>query len=330
MGLWKEHFHWSVLLRWDVLGWILAAVWTAAGIMLFFDQYLGADVCFMLSAVIIFSKIGQIAIMSTDLWWHRLLFSFLLFGFFGMGIVETVRGVNRWAESKREPKGQSDAALIPPTPKEEAPEPPPTKKQEAPPAAAPLRRPIKVQAEMLRNWIGQTAAQTNVNEMWLSQIFDRLLDNIPDGPDVDVPAALRYLDSKGEVEILETSHRIYRTWWRETFQEDIRFKIKNSASGSSPQESIKDSKSARQEKSSQPKAKSPAGSEQQQSGKADTQIGSITTGPCSNLQIGGSNNSATGGNCAPQARRLLPADRPKLVSTLGVCLSIPLRPADCA
>jgi hypothetical protein len=124
MGLWKEHFHWSVLLRWDVLEWILAAVWTAAGIMLFFDQYWGANVCFMLSAVIIFSKIGQIAIMSADPWWHRLLFSFLLFGIFGMGIVETVRGVNRWAESKREPKGQSYAALNLPTPKEEAPKAP--------------------------------------------------------------------------------------------------------------------------------------------------------------------------------------------------------------
>jgi hypothetical protein len=120
MGLWKEHFHWSVLLRWDVLGWILAAVWTAAGIMLFFDQYWGANICFMLSAAIIFSKIGQVAIMSADSWWHRLLFSFLLFGIFGVGIVETIRGVNRWAES-REPKEQSDAALALPTPKEEAP-----------------------------------------------------------------------------------------------------------------------------------------------------------------------------------------------------------------
>jgi hypothetical protein len=133
-------------------------------------------------------------------------------------------------------------------------EPPPAKKQEAAPAVPPLRRSIEVQAEMLWSWITQTAAETKVNEMWLSQIFQRVLDNNPGGPDVDVPAALRYLDSKGEVEILEISHRKYPTWWGETFQEDIRFKIKNSASGSSPQESIKDSKSTRQEKSSQSKA----------------------------------------------------------------------------
>jgi hypothetical protein len=88
-----------------------------------------------------------------------------------------------------------------------------------------LRRPIEVQADMLRNWIGQTVAQMKVHEMWLSQIFQRILDNRPDGPDVDVPAALRYLNSKGEVEILETSHRPYRTWWGEVFQEDIRFKV---------------------------------------------------------------------------------------------------------
>lgn len=137
--------------------------------------------------------------------------------------------------SKRELKGRPNASQNLPTPKEEAPEPPLPQKQEASPAVPPLRRPIKVQAEMLRNWIGQTAAQTKVNEMWLSQIFQRTLDNRPDGPDVDVPAALRYLNSKDEVEILETTRRRYRTWWGEVFQEDIRFNIKNPNSSPSPQ-----------------------------------------------------------------------------------------------
>jgi hypothetical protein len=224
MGLWKEYFHWSVLLRWDVLGWIIPALLAVGGLVLIFDQFAAANVCFMLTTIFIFAKVSQLAVESHSSTIDRLLFTFVLFGLFGIGIAETVRGVNHWAESKRKPKGQYDATLDLPTPKEVAPEPPP-QKQEAPPAVQALRRPIKDQADMLRNWIRQTAAQMKVNEMWLSQIFQRHLDNIPDGPDVDVPSALRYLEANGEVEILETSHREYRTWWRETFQEDIRFKV---------------------------------------------------------------------------------------------------------
>lgn len=100
-GLWKTHFHWSVLLRWDVLAWIIGILFSIGGILLFFDQYSGANVCFVFTALFVFAKIAQVASIATDPWWHRILFTFILFGLTGMAIVEAVRGVNRWAESKR-------------------------------------------------------------------------------------------------------------------------------------------------------------------------------------------------------------------------------------
>jgi hypothetical protein len=90
----------------------------------------------------------------------------------------------------------------------------------------PLRRPMDAQTKMLRSWIRQTMDRTGAREMWLSQIFQSVLDGTPGGPDIDVPQALRHLASEGEVEILETTVRTYRTWWGELFNEDIRFRVK--------------------------------------------------------------------------------------------------------
>jgi len=87
MGLWKKHFHWSVLLKWDVLAWILATLLAVAGIMLFFEKYWGANICFVLSVILIFAKIAEAAIASADPVWQRLLFSFVLFGIVGVGII---------------------------------------------------------------------------------------------------------------------------------------------------------------------------------------------------------------------------------------------------
>jgi hypothetical protein len=90
---------------------------------------------------------------------------------------------------------------------------------------------MEKQTAMLRSWIQQMNQETGAEEMWLSQIFQRALDQVPGGPDVDVPAALQQLASRGEVEILETAKRPFRTWWGETFQEDIRFKVNKPPSG---------------------------------------------------------------------------------------------------
>jgi hypothetical protein len=96
-SLWKKHFHWTVLLRWEVLGWILAFLPAVGGLLLFFDQYGWANTCFIATAAFVFAKIAEVAISSTDAWWHRMIFTFVLFGLVGIAIVESVRGVNRWS-----------------------------------------------------------------------------------------------------------------------------------------------------------------------------------------------------------------------------------------
>jgi hypothetical protein len=100
-GLWRRHFHWSVLLKWEVFGWILAALAAVAGILLIFDQYVGANICFMLTAAFLFAKIIHVAVTANDPVWQRLLFTFVLFGLVGVGIVETVRGVIYWANKHK-------------------------------------------------------------------------------------------------------------------------------------------------------------------------------------------------------------------------------------
>ncbi len=112
----------------------------------------------------------------------------------------------------------------------------PMKPQSPSPSPSPLRLPVEVQTKMLQSWIQQTTDRTKVSEMWLSQIFQSLLDGIPDGPDVDVPHALRHLAAEGKVTILETTPRNYRTWWGEIFQEDIRFRVQNPTQPSISQE----------------------------------------------------------------------------------------------
>jgi hypothetical protein len=109
-NVWKDHFHWSVLLGWNVLGWIIAMLVTAAGLLLFFGHYGGANVCFSLTALFIFAKIAQAGIATNDSALSRLLFTFALFGVVGVGIVETVRGVNNWGKKKATPQSSGEIA----------------------------------------------------------------------------------------------------------------------------------------------------------------------------------------------------------------------------
>ncbi len=67
-----------------------------------FDQFWGANVCFIIASVFVFAKVAQVAITAPDPTWERFVFTFLLFGVLGIGIVESVRGVNRFAERKRQ------------------------------------------------------------------------------------------------------------------------------------------------------------------------------------------------------------------------------------
>jgi hypothetical protein len=81
----------------------LAILPSIAAILLVFDQYMGANVCFAVTALFILAKIAHVAIVSRDAPLSRFLFVFLLFGIVGVGLVETVRGVNNWKKSKEPP-----------------------------------------------------------------------------------------------------------------------------------------------------------------------------------------------------------------------------------
>src|SRR5437868_1561179 len=113
MGIWREHFHPSVWLRWEVLGWILATAIAIAGLLLVFDQYTGANVCFAMTAFFVFTKIVHVTVTTDEALSHRLLFTFLLFGLIGVGIVETIRGVNHWAEKKEKQQAATSNSLQP-------------------------------------------------------------------------------------------------------------------------------------------------------------------------------------------------------------------------
>jgi hypothetical protein len=100
MGLWKQHFHWSVLLDWVVLAVTVPTILAVAGLLLFFDQYDGANVCFVLASLFVFAKIVHVAVVSSDAVTSRVVFTFLLFGVVGVAIVETVKGVEKWKLAK--------------------------------------------------------------------------------------------------------------------------------------------------------------------------------------------------------------------------------------
>lgn len=72
----------------------------------------------------------------------------------------------------------------------------------------------------LREFIRDMKAE----EMWLSNVFERGHDGRPIGPLVDYPAALRQLESKGEIQILGTLAHRYESY-SGTEQMDYKFKV---------------------------------------------------------------------------------------------------------
>ena len=61
-------------------------------------------------------------------------------------------------------------------------------------------------------------------------------------------------------------------------------------------------------------APNPHATSQQQSGRDNVQTGPITSGPCSNVQVGGSGNQTT--NCAPPQREISATDGRKMIAEL--------------
>jgi len=76
----------------------------------------------MSTTITIFAKITQLAVESHSSTADRILFTFVLFGVFGIGMVETVRGINHWAGSKRGTKSEpskDNPVAVPPQPRTE-------------------------------------------------------------------------------------------------------------------------------------------------------------------------------------------------------------------
>ena len=93
MDTWRELFLSQTLLSWEVLGWSLAALLGAGSIALSIDQYLTANLCFVMFCLLCFAKIFSIGVHSTHTM-SAVVISFVLYGFVGVGLTLTVRAVN--------------------------------------------------------------------------------------------------------------------------------------------------------------------------------------------------------------------------------------------
>jgi len=128
VGIWADHFHPRVLLRWEVFGWIIGTLLAVGGIVLVFDQFFLANVFFVAVAVFLFVKIVHSASSSRGNMIGPLAFAFVLCGLAGAGITATVRGVNAYRDKKaRGAEGPSQTPEAPnpsaPNPQNQAPSP---------------------------------------------------------------------------------------------------------------------------------------------------------------------------------------------------------------
>jgi len=152
MGIWREHFHPDVWLKWEVLGWIVATLIAVAAFLPFFDQFLGAEVCISLLAFVVSCKIIQIVLSASDSTIQRVLFTFVLFGLVGIALVESIRGINHWvanrngeiAAEKSPAKGQEspNPKATPPNPHEQANEPKKSLRASKPEQKMPSQPPV--------------------------------------------------------------------------------------------------------------------------------------------------------------------------------------------
>src|SRR6478672_4814816 len=101
MGVWREHLHWSVLLKWQVLAVSLPVLYTIGGVLLMPEQYRLANACFIIAGLLALAKITLVATSAPDPTHSRLLFAILGYAVVGALTVSLVRGVNNSAERQR-------------------------------------------------------------------------------------------------------------------------------------------------------------------------------------------------------------------------------------
>src|SRR6266545_7244160 len=88
MSIWSRLLAWERVLGWEFVGWSLALLLGTglAMIMVFagFNLGAGAETCFIMAALLLLAKIGEIAVRSIGHpFWERAGFTFLCFGIIG-------------------------------------------------------------------------------------------------------------------------------------------------------------------------------------------------------------------------------------------------------
>lgn len=119
MGIWADYFHPRVILRMDVLGWTISAFWAIGGLVLFFDQFTWAAICFGASGALILARIIVQAVKYTGTRWPRFIFAVVVGGAIAGITVGAVIGTVRHGWKKQAQPTQPQAAAQqspPPTP----------------------------------------------------------------------------------------------------------------------------------------------------------------------------------------------------------------------
>jgi hypothetical protein len=66
MGIWADYFHVRTLFRWDVFSWIIATLLAIGGIVLVFDQFVAASICFGISGTLLIGRVVYGGINHSD------------------------------------------------------------------------------------------------------------------------------------------------------------------------------------------------------------------------------------------------------------------------
>jgi hypothetical protein len=114
MGLWREHLHWSVLLKWSTIAALVPSLITLGGVLLMPDQFRLAKACFILAGLLCLAKITHLATSTPDRTHTRLIFAVAGYALVGLLTITLVRGVNSYAarQSAAPPRGAAATETV--------------------------------------------------------------------------------------------------------------------------------------------------------------------------------------------------------------------------
>ena len=97
MRIWRELFKLEFILGWGFIGFVFATGLGMLGLETIFhvESLTSAEVFFVVAGLLISAKIVQIAVTTEFPFWERALFTFVLFGLVGVGIVELIKVIEK-------------------------------------------------------------------------------------------------------------------------------------------------------------------------------------------------------------------------------------------